>query len=91
MYRRYYRYNDPAPGTRRPAPAQQPAPASATPEPKPTPKPAMLPFSFEKLLGNTAKDDLILVGLLLLVLLGEDKEEIDLPLVLALLYLLIGK
>lgn len=88
MYRRYYRYNDPAPGMRRTAPATQPSPP---PPPEPKPAPATFPFSLDKFLGDTAKDDLILVGLLLLILLGEDKDEIDFPLVLALLYLLLRK
>ena len=85
MYRRYYRYNDPAPGTRRP---QAPAPASPPAEP---PKQPSFPFSAEKLLGDVAKDDMILVGLLLLILLGDEKDEIDFPLILALLYLLLRK
>ena len=87
MYRRYYRYNDPAPGMRRAAPPQQPP----APPPQPKQQAMPLPLSLEGMLGDMAKDDLILVGILLLVLLGEDKDKIDLPLVLALLYLLLRK
>lgn len=91
MYRRYYRYNDPAPGMRRTAQPPAPTPPAPEPEPQPQPQTTPFPFSLEKFLGDTAKDDLILVGILLLILLGEEKEEIDLPLVLALLYLLLRK
>ena len=89
MYRRYYRYNDPAPGMRRPTPPA-PQPEKQQP-PQPVPQTFSFPLSFDGLLGDMAKDDLILVGILLLVLLGEDKEAIDFPLVLALLYLLLRK
>ncbi len=84
MYRRYYKYNDPAPGQRRTPPQPQP--------PAPPPKPqSSLPSLAQDFLSGMEKDDLILAGLLLLLLLGEDKENIDLPLAAALLYLLLKK
>ncbi len=82
MYRRYYKYNDPTPGQRR-IPPQPPAPP-----PKPQPP---LPAIAQDFLSGMAKDDLILAGLLLLLLLGEEKENIDLPLAASLLYLLLKK
>lgn len=85
MYRRYYRYNDPAPGQKRPAPPAPPQP------PAPKPQSSVLPLEIDRLFSGMEKDDLILAGLLLLLLLGEDKESPDLPLLLALLYLLLRK
>ena len=83
MYRRYYRYNDPVPGQKRPSP----------PPPPPAPKPekTTMPFELDRLFSGMEKDDLILVGLILLLLLGEDKEPPDWSLLLALVYLLLRK
>ncbi len=82
MYRRYYRYNDPPPSTsiRKPSPPPTPQPQKSAPS-----------LSPQALLSTAQKDDLILIGLLALILFGEDKAEIDFPLVLALLYLLLQK
>ena len=84
MYRRYYKYNDPAPGQRR----TPPQPQAPTAPPKP---PSGIGALAQNFLVGTEKDDLILAGLLLLLLLGEEKENIDLPLAAALLYLLLKK
>lgn len=89
MYRRYYRYNDPAPASilRRNPPTHTPIAPSA-----PKAEKAEKTSNFtDKLFKLAEKDDLILIGLLLLVLLEEDKKDIDFPMVLALLYLLLQK
>ena len=83
MYRRYYRYNDPAPGQKRPAPA--------SPPPAPKPEKPSIPFELDRLFSGMERDDLVLVGLILLLLLGEDKDSPDWPLLLALVYLLLRK
>lgn len=85
MYRRYYRYNDPVPGQKRPSAPPPPMPPAPKPE-KPT-----VPFELNRLFSGMEKDDLILVGLILLLLLGEDKEAPDWSLLLALVYLLLRK
>ncbi len=82
MYRRYYRYNDPVPSA---APRRTPPPSNT---PMPSGKSTLsLPG---KLLAGTEKDDLLLIGLLLLFLLGE-QEETDFYMILALLYILLQK
>lgn len=73
---------------------RQPAPERILPKPIPekpiqNPLPFKLPF-FDRQ-GGMQTDDLLLLGILFLVLFGEEREEIDLPLVLSLCYLLISK
>ena len=86
MYRRYYRYNDPTPATA----LRRNTPSSKTPAP-PIQEPEKTALFTDKLFKIAEKDDWILVGLLLLVLLEENKKEIDFPMVLSLLYLLLQK